>query len=491
MKKDDSIFRSLAMIEERLQERLTVEDLASGIHLSKYHYQRMFRETVGDSVMRYVTGRRMSLAAEELAEKDASVLAIALKYGYDSHEGFTRGFRAYMGVTPTEYRRYHRSIASPAMWKERGIMLYSNITDGMLRELNGLIVRAKETVAYTRKCGECAPVAVEAYKPFRDFIADRADAIAEKLTRTLERITAIAQRPDEISSRFMIIAAIEDAVFWTDFTVFQAGLMISRARPEHRGEFAPIYDRYRELSQEARVKSEKIVELFNELARMIFRDMRENAQSRVQSAVEAGRAVVAEVLPEAGEAAYIAEAIEEIADTLSAAPLEEITDSLLKEKIFRLDIIASAAEMDVLRAPETGKLLKGIAEFRERLEEAAAFFGSLSEDLAPAIAERTTGKMYRDIAFQTSILLFLLKGELQKLGRRYLQEEQEAAFGAVCDRLSEAIECAEHAETAAAGEDVSGKLWAAYQSVMMEAENLGEYGEPLRYIAEEIRRLIP
>ena len=77
------------MIEERIREKLTVEALARGVHFSKYHYQRMFREAVGDSVMGYVTRRKLALAAGELADTDSTVLEIALRYGYDSHEGFT------------------------------------------------------------------------------------------------------------------------------------------------------------------------------------------------------------------------------------------------------------------------------------------------------------------------------------------------------------------------------------------------------------------
>ena len=48
------IFRSLEMIEEKILEKLTAEKLAESVHFSKYHYQRLFRETVGESVMRYV-----------------------------------------------------------------------------------------------------------------------------------------------------------------------------------------------------------------------------------------------------------------------------------------------------------------------------------------------------------------------------------------------------------------------------------------------------
>ena len=75
----DPIFRSLAMIEDKIQERLTVEILAAGINLSKYHYQRIFREVVGDTVMGYVTRRKLYLAAEELAGTKDSVLEVALR----------------------------------------------------------------------------------------------------------------------------------------------------------------------------------------------------------------------------------------------------------------------------------------------------------------------------------------------------------------------------------------------------------------------------
>ena len=46
--------KSLAVIEEKIQEKLTVESLAGSLHFSRYHYQRLFREAVGESVMRYV-----------------------------------------------------------------------------------------------------------------------------------------------------------------------------------------------------------------------------------------------------------------------------------------------------------------------------------------------------------------------------------------------------------------------------------------------------
>ena len=286
MNEKDPIFRSLAMIEERLQEKLTVETLAEGIHFSKYHYQRIFRETVGETVMGYVNRRRLFLAAGELARGRDSVLAIALKYGYDSHEGFTRSFKAHLGVTPTEYRKYHSSIGFPGRKKEEKAM-YSKSAEGMVRELNSLIVQAKETAEDTRKYKGTDREAAAVYAQVWEFAARRADKMAGQLEEVLKYITSVTRNPDEISARFLIVKAVEDAAFEASVTAFQVGLMIARALPEYRSAFEPLCARYDSLAQNARVKSGKIADFLGELWQMILQDMRKNAEQKIGDAVEA------------------------------------------------------------------------------------------------------------------------------------------------------------------------------------------------------------
>lgn len=55
--------------------------------------------------MAYVKNRRLQLACRAVGAGDAGILDIAVKYGYESHEGFARAFKAYFGVTPTGYRK--------------------------------------------------------------------------------------------------------------------------------------------------------------------------------------------------------------------------------------------------------------------------------------------------------------------------------------------------------------------------------------------------
>ncbi|MCI8442509.1 MAG: helix-turn-helix transcriptional regulator [Provencibacterium sp.] len=288
MERQNPVFRSLKLIEERISEKLTVEVLAREMHLSRFHYQRVFRDAVGDSVMKYVARRRLSLAAQALAETDATVLEIALQYGYDTHEGFTRSFKALMGVTPMEYRRYSRSAASPKLQKERESMLYGKNTDEIIRELNGLIVQAKETAACLRKGQGIEPQAWALYAPLWEAAANRTDAMAGRLAQTLWRITEAMQRPDGISARFMLIKAIEDAAFQSSVSAFQAGLMIARAKPEHRAALQPVCERYALLARNARIKAERIAGFLQELAISIFQDMKTQAKQLMEETAQAG-----------------------------------------------------------------------------------------------------------------------------------------------------------------------------------------------------------
>ena len=513
------IFRSLAVIEERIQEKLTVEMLAENIHFSRYHYQRMFREVVGDSVMAYVTRRKLALAAEELVRTDGTVLEVALKYGYDSHEGFTRSFKAYLGITPMEFRKYHSSVCFPEVRKEKSAMLYSKTTEEMIRKLNSLIVEAGETAAYMRRNKGKGGDGTEAYMAFWEYVADRADGLAEKLKESQRRITVLTEHPDEISARFFIIKAIEDAAFESGLMAFQTGLMTARAIPEHREAFGPLCYQCNMLAQHARLGAEAIAGFFNELTSLIFRDMRQRAQMKIQHAADVGKEAALKLSDPMCPYTYIADEIQEIAVSLSNMPPEELTVYLLEEYRIRLDNVAFAADMDILRAPSQKDLFKNISNFRQQLDEVITFFESLPEETVQGSAQRevktdlarSSEKMYADLAFQERILLFYLKGEIEKLGKSSLISDRKAVYDKICMKLEEAVRLASAAGAirAASKSEVMRAAWdaeeagpaseagqmraatllrEAYSEMTEEAGRLGVYGGAIQYIAEEIKR---
>lgn len=492
------IFRSLAMIEEKIRERLTVEMLAEEIHFSKSHYQRIFREAVGDTVMGYVTRRRLFLAKEELAGTKDSVLDIALRYGYDSHEGFTRSFKAHLGVTPTEYRKYHSAIRFPETKKEECTMAHAKHMEELMKELSSLIVQAKETAENTRRFQATDAQAAAFYGQVWELAARRAENMAEELGKILERAAVVSQEPDEIAARFLLVKAMDDAVFEAGITAFQVGLMIARAVPEHRAVFAPLCAQYDSLAQNARIKSSKTVDFLNELSDLIFQEMRKEAEQRIQNAVRSGRAAAEKLSDPALPYGYIADEVMAIAEELDSLALEDVRPSSLTDAVFKLETIRFAADMDMLRAPQHGKLFDGILDFKEKLDEAAEFFRNLTGDGARRFPEAVNKpeekcageKIYKDLAMQEGVVLFCLKGEIRKLGETHLDTEQQTAFHTVCDKMDRAIKLSIHSENGEEKDKISELLREAYDALTKEAERLDPYGGAISYLAEEVKKLL-
>lgn len=91
-------------IQEHLDEELPLDRLARVAHFSPYHFHRLFRALVGETVSEYVRRLRLESAAVALKNTDKTVLEIALDAGYGTHEAFTRAFHQMFDVSPTQYR---------------------------------------------------------------------------------------------------------------------------------------------------------------------------------------------------------------------------------------------------------------------------------------------------------------------------------------------------------------------------------------------------
>ena len=98
-------FISIEFIEKNLFNKLSMDIIAQSAAVSTYHYCRIFKAIVGDSVIEYVRKRRLSEAADLLARTDTSILSIALQCQFESQEAFTRTFKQYFNETPGKYRK--------------------------------------------------------------------------------------------------------------------------------------------------------------------------------------------------------------------------------------------------------------------------------------------------------------------------------------------------------------------------------------------------
>ena len=98
----------LIHIQTHLEDDLSLEALAQQADLSPFHFHRIFRGALGETVKQYVQRLRLERAAYFLKIQDAAVIDVAFSLGYRTHETFSRAFRRQFGVTPKEYRRTHR-----------------------------------------------------------------------------------------------------------------------------------------------------------------------------------------------------------------------------------------------------------------------------------------------------------------------------------------------------------------------------------------------
>jgi AraC-like DNA-binding protein/predicted transcriptional regulator YdeE len=98
--------RGVAHIEHTIETSTSLEDIASIVALSEFHFHRQFRAYFGVPVMDYVRRRRLALAAKALLASPAPVLRIALAAGFESQAAFTRAFRKVFHTTPARFRRH-------------------------------------------------------------------------------------------------------------------------------------------------------------------------------------------------------------------------------------------------------------------------------------------------------------------------------------------------------------------------------------------------
>jgi AraC family transcriptional regulator len=98
----------LVHIQVNLDQDLSLEALANRVQLSPYHFHRLFRSAVGETLKQYTQRLRLERAANRLIIHDATILDIALESGFQNHETFSREFKRRFQVTPRSYRQWGR-----------------------------------------------------------------------------------------------------------------------------------------------------------------------------------------------------------------------------------------------------------------------------------------------------------------------------------------------------------------------------------------------
>lgn len=103
----------LDFIEKNLNNNLSLECLAQKVHYSPYHFHRIFSTIVGEPLNQYVNRKRIErIASILITSSKNSLKELANTYGFNSESSFSRSFKKYYGVSPTNFKSERKKILS-------------------------------------------------------------------------------------------------------------------------------------------------------------------------------------------------------------------------------------------------------------------------------------------------------------------------------------------------------------------------------------------
>ncbi|WP_417431317.1 helix-turn-helix domain-containing protein [Kiloniella sp.] len=96
--------RVMLYIRLNLDQALDLIQLANIAHFSPYHFHRIFKGMVGESLTHHIQRLRLERAASALIYSNQSVMNTAFNAGYETPESFSRAFKKQFGLSPRRYR---------------------------------------------------------------------------------------------------------------------------------------------------------------------------------------------------------------------------------------------------------------------------------------------------------------------------------------------------------------------------------------------------
>ena len=99
------INRVFEFIDQNLESDLSLNKISEIAFFSPFHFHRVFKFITGETLNGYITRRRIEKSASDLLHKNNTATEIAHKYGFSDNSSYSRTFKKYFGVSPTEFKK--------------------------------------------------------------------------------------------------------------------------------------------------------------------------------------------------------------------------------------------------------------------------------------------------------------------------------------------------------------------------------------------------
>jgi len=93
------------LVHAKMEDDLSLDEMAQSVGLSTAHFARMFRKSTGETPHQFVLRQRLDRARAMLRAPEARVLDVAVACGFKTQQHFAQAFRDLWGASPTEYRQ--------------------------------------------------------------------------------------------------------------------------------------------------------------------------------------------------------------------------------------------------------------------------------------------------------------------------------------------------------------------------------------------------
>ncbi len=100
----------IRFLETNFDQPFNLEEVARMAYLSPYHFHRIFKAVVGETLNDYLRRLRMEKAANHLFYKKLSVVDVALSMGFSSSQAFAKAFKQHFGLTASQ-------VANAIIWR--------------------------------------------------------------------------------------------------------------------------------------------------------------------------------------------------------------------------------------------------------------------------------------------------------------------------------------------------------------------------------------
>ncbi|AQT69079.1 Regulatory protein SoxS [Anaerohalosphaera lusitana] len=102
--------RTLKLIDAQLNEKISVNGIARTLKVSREHLSRVFKESTGTTLQKYIIDRKLKIACKLLNETNLSIKQITVRLGFNDQRNFSRTFHKKTGMTPRDFRNANLEI---------------------------------------------------------------------------------------------------------------------------------------------------------------------------------------------------------------------------------------------------------------------------------------------------------------------------------------------------------------------------------------------